>query len=128
MCLPVNPYKIEREWKAFGLSCAVVMGWMHRCGYVRVPPSHPAFGKTYDELDVSVHGGLTFSEIEPCTEHEDGQGYWVGFDCGHAGDAITNPEKQNFDFLESMMRGHRWTQKEVEAECERLAEQLAGMK
>jgi hypothetical protein len=37
MCLPVNPYKIEREWKAFGLSCAVVLAReaSHRCGYVR---------------------------------------------------------------------------------------------
>jgi hypothetical protein len=26
MCLPLTPYKIEREWKHAGLSCAVVQG------------------------------------------------------------------------------------------------------
>jgi hypothetical protein len=40
----------------------------------RVPPTHPSHGKHYDDLGVTVHGGLTFGEIEPCSDHEDGQG------------------------------------------------------
>ena len=88
MCLPVKPYKVEREWKTFGLSCAVVQNREagNRCGYVRVPPGHPAWGKHYDDVDVDVHGGLTFARPEPCMEHEDGQGYWLGFDCAHSRD------------------------------------------
>jgi hypothetical protein len=27
----------------------------------------------------------------PCTEHEDGQGWWFGFDCAHAGDMMYDP-------------------------------------
>ena len=33
-------------------------------GYVAVPPSHPLHGKRYDDpdVDIDIHGGLTFSE------------------------------------------------------------------
>ncbi len=126
MCLPVNPYKIESEWVHADLQCAVVqakeLGF--RCGYVRVPPGHPLFGQDYDTLNVSVHGGLTFGEMEPCAEHDDGQGWWFGFDCAHAGDAFYAPEHERAALFPSL-GDHFWTQAEVERECERLAEQLA---
>jgi hypothetical protein len=148
MCLPLTPYKIEREWKHAGLSCAVVQGReaASRCGYVRVPPGHPAFGKEYDAIEVDVHGGLTFSEIEPCKEHEDGQGYWFGFDCAHFQDAQYDPNAKEDDpalseetryllwthrEIEAKYRSvrgeHFWSQPEVERETEKLAEQLAAM-
>src|ERR1700758_3054347 len=93
MCLPLKPFKIEREWKHAGLSCTVVIQREHghRCGYVRVPPGHPFHGKSYEKPNVDVHGGLTFGGLEPCS-HEDGQGYWFGFDCVHVGDAMCNPD------------------------------------
>jgi len=148
MCLPVHPYKIEREWEHAGLKCAVVQAReaQNRCGYVRVPPGHPLHGKHYDAVDVSVHGGLTFADVEPC-EHEDGAGWWFGFDCAHLGDAFYDPnpnwnelsnDAQHFlTTMESIHRDvshkfgfsrppeHFWTQAEVETETERLAEQLA---
>jgi hypothetical protein len=153
MCLPLHPFRIEREWKHRGLSCAVVQAreGMHRCGYVRVPPTHPYYGKGYDDIDARVHGGLTFAQIEPCAEHEDGQGWWFGFDFAHCGDAMLDPNpnreamtlegrerweammKIHYDVrgrLSTMMKyerpdEHYWTQAEVEAECERFAKQLA---
>jgi hypothetical protein len=136
MCLPVKPYKIEVEWKHAGLSCAVVLvrEAAHRCGYVRVPPGHPLFGKDYNDVDVEVHGGLTFAEIEPCKEHEDGQGYWFGFDCAHAhaGDSSYDPSAETEEAL-AMLKiyrrfplwpWHYWSLPEVVAETERLAQQL----
>ena len=47
----------------------------HLCGYIYLPESHPDYGKTYDEIGIDVHGGLTFSESGK-----------FGFDCAHAGD------------------------------------------
>lgn len=93
MCLPVKPYKIEREWVHAGLQCAVTQPFEagSRCGYVRVPAEHPSHGKGYDEVDIAVHGGLTFAELEPCTDHGDGQGWWLWFDCAHSGDCIFDP-------------------------------------
>jgi hypothetical protein len=129
----------------------------HRCGYVRVPPTHPYHGKDYDGLGrftPLVNGGLTFAEMEPCSEHEDGQGWWFGFDYCHCGDAMLDPDPD----LEAMtpegreywtkvmaihqevhgkvadwakyplMGEHYWTQAEVERECERFAEQLARVR
>lgn len=141
MCLPVKPFKIEREWECAGLQCAVVQAReaQHRCGYVRVSPTHPLFGKGYDDPNVEVHGGLTFAELEPCTEHSDGQGWWFGFDCAHAGDASTDPDANLSEVGEDAQRmlqiarsyptryaaGHYWRQEEVERETESLARQLA---
>jgi hypothetical protein len=145
MCLPVTPYKIEKEWKHQGLSCAVTIARNQggsRCGYVRVPPGHPAYGKDYDSVDVEAHGGLTFAAIEPCTEHEDGQGWWFGFDCRHAWDLDWDPnldpdtlspeDRKYYDITRSfesslVPKGHYWTQSEVEAQCELLAAQLIAM-
>jgi hypothetical protein len=62
---PEGPWSSEPdriEWRAHGLPClmvrSVTMGaW---CGYVGVPPGHPFHGKGYDDVDVAVHGGLTY--------------------------------------------------------------------
>lgn len=139
MCLPnaKRVFKVEREWEHAGLNCAVVQGREggNRCGYVRVPPSHPFHGKGYTDLDdINVHGGLTFASIEPCA-HDDGVGYWFGFDCAHSGDAhydpdnlpqhekdfrIKYPEFNGLDFDE-----HFWSHEEVVRETEYLARQLS---
>jgi hypothetical protein len=88
-------------------------------------------------------GGLTFAEIEPCVEHEDGQGWWFGFDFAHAGDASFDPAVDRailspraadmVDIMRSIAsqfpgarREHYWTLPEAERECELLAEQLAA--
>jgi hypothetical protein len=126
MCLPVKPFAVEKEWEHAGLKCAVVLAREneHRCGYVRVPPGHPCHGIDYNVPDVSVHGGLTFGAIEPC-EHEDGKGYWFGFDCAHSGDVSYAP-----GFAPSWRgpdSGHYWELGEVADETEQLAEQLAKL-
>jgi hypothetical protein len=127
MCLPVKPYKIEKEWEHAGLKCVVVQAreGMHRCGYVRVPPTHSQFGKEYDDVPVDVHGGLTFAAEEPC-EHEDGKGFWFGFDCAHYGDAMCDRDSQSeLSEMKFINQGHFWTMEEVAAECNQLAEQLS---
>lgn len=59
------------------------------CGYVGLEPSHPYYGKDYDELSyIDVHGGLTFSNSHiPNIPETLNDGLWyVGFDCNHFGD------------------------------------------
>lgn len=139
MCLPLKPFKVEREWEHQGLKCAVVVAREggHRCGYVRVPPNHRSHGKDYNNVDVDVHGGLTFSAIEPCA-HDDGTGYWFGFDCAHSGDMsmepVLNPAwsetsqrlwKIHNEIHSCSSYEHYWEEWEVVQETERLAEQLA---
>ena len=54
----------------------------HLCGYVRVGEKLGTLDfDEYDDLGVEVHGGITYSG--KLTGEE---GYWLGFDCAHAGD------------------------------------------
>jgi hypothetical protein len=83
------------EWEHAGLPCLAVRGPEfsgHWCGYVAVPPAHPLHGQHYDGPDVTVHGGLTYSNR--CDGHvchvpkpgDPDDVWWFGFDCAHSGD------------------------------------------
>lgn len=96
----------KRQWQdeATGLPCLMVRGpGGHWCGYVGVDATHPLFQKDYShlyegDLDIEVHGGLTFSAV--CADsadekegicHVPSKGepdhvWWFGFDCAHSGD------------------------------------------
>ena len=47
---------------AFSIHQADEMG--HLCGYLGLPPCHPWSGLDYDDIDASVHGGLTWAGYE----------------------------------------------------------------
>jgi hypothetical protein len=55
----------------------------HRCGYVGVYENSPLRNVEYDDLDVNVHGGLTFSGNLNADESQ----WFFGFDCAHIFDA-----------------------------------------
>jgi len=72
------------------------------CGYVGIPPGHPWYEKHYNDLTVSAHGGLTFSDwstMKPAEldASEAVRQWWIGFDCGHAFDIV--PAMTKFDVL-----------------------------
>ena len=78
----------------------VDFGWGN--GYVLIPKGHPLHGKDYDEISVSVHGGLTFAQlvdeefISVWGLDEEDEGCWcVGFDTVHWQDTLeTWPEER----------------------------------
>ena len=72
----------EKQWttKAGYEAIVVVQPQGHRCGYVKVPKGHPADWHHRDEIDISVHGGLSYENIT-------NNGTIFGFDCGHFFDA-----------------------------------------
>lgn len=90
-------------------------GWGN--GYVLIPEGHPLHGKPYDDIEVDVHGGLTFSELvdedminhwgEKLLSKEDIGGWLVGFDTAHYSDNMCN-----------------WPKEAVQAEANRLRDQL----
>ena len=53
----------------------------HWNGYIYIPMTHPYFGVHYDDAELTVHGGLTYSERE-------GEAWCFGFDCGHYHDYV----------------------------------------
>ena len=135
----------KKQWQdlATGLPCLAVrtrdMGFW--CGYVGVPPGHPAHGVKYDELDVDVHGGPTFSEA--CMEgnqersicHIPGPGdpdhvWWIGFDTGHAWDLLPGKDSMlkgcGIESYHDPLEEYR-TLAYVESQCAELARQLAAL-
>ena len=96
-----EPDKVQWTDPETALPCLAIRGpagsW---CGYVGVSNNHPAFEKDYDDVDVHVHGGLTYADHcqtgQPeshaiCHVPEPGQPdnvWWLGFDCAHAFDLM----------------------------------------
>jgi len=115
-------------YKGYDYICVLVKELGHRCGYVRLPTSHPFFGVDYDKIyeirDVECHGGLTFSGKLGWLK----DGYWIGFDCGHAGDGRV------YDYMDSE-KAKMWKRMEdfqdeirskdyVEEECRAIIDQV----
>jgi len=75
----------------------------HYCGYVGVPPGHPAYGGDYtsdeDIYFLEVHGGVTYSGEQneengnyPTQDPEYDGRWFIGFDAAHAYD-LPNPSR-----------------------------------
>jgi hypothetical protein len=96
-----EPDKMQWTDADTGLPCMIQRNHFGAlCGYVGVSRAHPDYGKDYEQVEVSVHGGLTYAATcDPWFDPETGQGichvpepgepddvWWLGFDCGHAFD------------------------------------------
>lgn len=130
----------KKQWTdaATGLPCLVVRVPKagHLCGYVGVPPSHPAYGKDYDDAclyGVEVHGGFTFADrCQPvadesqgvCHVAPDGEDdvWWLGFDHTHSGDLSPGWAAHC-----GRDGGVYWTTRAVERGCAKAAAQLAAL-
>lgn len=120
---PPGPWDNEpddyEEWQYMGYTCVV---WRNSfgnwCGYVGIPPSHPYYGKHYDndEVALDVHGGLTFSD----TFFEGSTTWFLGFDCGHWNDLVPAMAGYVAFSSQAIYRTKSWTIEETK----RLAEQL----
>jgi len=70
----------------------ITTGWGN--GYVVLPKGHKYHGKDYDDINVDVHGGLTFSDAAnelndwPEIIAEDKGGWVIGFDTAHLDDDL----------------------------------------
>ncbi len=136
-----EPDKMQWPDAATGLPCLAVrherMG--HWCGYVGVPEGHPKFGASYNDVDVEVHGGLTFAAAcRPGAEdkavcHVPGPGesdkvWWLGFDCAHSWDLspedATRSEREGGIWKRGAEEEYR-TLNYVKNQCANLARQLS---
>lgn len=86
----MNRGKIEKDFVIDGFRCVIVGQRMgHRCGYVKIPADHKYYGVEDDDINVDVHGGWTYSgyTYNNYPAEASGKSWWIGFDCGHWGDA-----------------------------------------
>lgn len=137
---PPGPWMEEPdrvEFRHVGLPCLLVRQASHGawCGYVGVPPGHPLHGLDYgnEKVNVSVHGGLTFAAAchpkSPVCHvplpGEPAEVWWFGFDCVHSGDYAPGHDRAHYGPYGGWPGEQYRTQRYVEAEVKRLAEQLA---
>lgn len=130
-------HEIEKEWRAHGLRCRVVMSLVdgtvksHRCGYVGVTSESPLFEMGYNDVsDLQIedaHGGLTFADY--MDEKKDI--WWVGFDCMHYGDsksfaAIVYENSTPDGWVRVAEPGVFRSLEYVTAEAERLADNVSA--
>jgi hypothetical protein len=105
-------------WQSHGFKCMSRLSPTGiPCGYVGLDQEHPDFEKHYDNIDVDVHGGLTFAGY---WEDENDGLWYVGFDAGHAQDFDYDPAL-GYTIRPRLNKSMTY----VEEETERLAEQMA---
>jgi hypothetical protein len=129
MCLSIainRPDDVLAKGEHVGFEWMVVHNAMgYRCGYVKVAPGHPWYGKDYYDVPADVHGGLTFAEKDvACGNGGPDDGWWLGFDCAHGYD-LPDPALPGRHGRMPMFGGGAVvrTQEYVEAECRSLCEQ-----
>ena len=93
----------------------------HPCCYIELHKDSILYGVNYDDIDMDVHGGLTYSKDYLKTgDNTTVSGNWfIGWDYGHCTDYIGLDEIQP-EFLRDSCK--RWTTKELIAECENAIE------
>lgn len=143
-----EPDKIQWIDEGTGLDCLMVRSLLSGswCGYVGVPPGHPLYNdRDAAEEHLWPHGGVTFGNVCEPGEPEYGichvasagaveKPYWVGFDCGHAGDYSpamehligTLPGELRWSAWRELPEDHYWTVDEVRLLTAELAEQVAS--
>lgn len=94
----------------------------HPTAYIKIPKNHKYYNKDYDEIDIDVHGGLTYSKHYLYTsENEKLDGWFIGWDYAHLGDYL-GYEEMYPSFLE--MKEKKWTTKEIQKEVYEFCKQL----
>lgn len=124
------------EFQSSGFDCLMVRNGMGAwCGYVAVPRGHRFYKKHYNDVDVSVHGGLTYADKchgPVCHIPKPGRPddvWWLGFDCAHSHDDVPSMmpgARFSLDYMAKYPEGFK-TYKDVEwvkREVRHLARQL----
>ena len=128
MCNPITtarPESLLAKGKESGFEWEVTHNMRaYRCGYVKVLPGHPWFGKRWDEVDVDCHGGVTFAEADThCGKGGVDDGWWIGFDCAHGCDKA-DPELPgyedlpDFSFFDARVRSQGFVEDQCRSMCQ----------
>jgi hypothetical protein len=111
------------EWNYTCSNGVIISCSIHRndlkalCGYITLTKDSSLYGVVYDELNIQVHGGLTYNG------YDENENWVIGFDCAHHGD-LTPYFLLNEDFP-FYSDGEYRDMQYVKSECESMAEQAS---
>ena len=101
-----------------GFNYAIVSYGTHPCCYVFLPKGHKYYGKQCNDIEISCHWGITFSEKDLAFNPIVLKDTWViGWDYAHCEDYVGYFE----DKYSSLKK---WTTKELQKEVFDVIEQL----
>lgn len=98
----------------------IVSYGVHPCAYVKVPKNHAFYKKYYGELDITCHGGLTYSNDLSGIFPNETDSWFIGWDYAHAGDYLGTDALFNFD----TSKDKKWTTEEIYEEVKEVIDQL----
>lgn len=110
----------EDEYK--GYHFIIISYGSHPCAYVKIPNHHPYYNKYYGDLDIEVHGGLTYGGmLNHIPGYEQNKTNWfIGWDYAHAGDyyagLLDSPYVHSHD--------KKWSVHEIISEIQFVIKQL----
>lgn len=97
----------------------------HPTAYIKIPKNHKYYKKDYEEIDLEVHGGLTYSsKCLGINENEKIEGWFLGWDYAHCEDYTGYEEMYPIEFRTG---GKKWTTEEIQKEVLDACNQLAGV-
>ena len=100
--------------------CILDLG-THPTAYVKLPRNHPYYKKDWlnANINIEVHGGLTYSRNYLTCEADHLDGWWIGWDYAHYRDHMGyDPETV----------GKRWTTEEILTDVIHVIEQCLEVK
>lgn len=101
----------------------------HPTAYVEIPKTSKLFGKHYDDIDILVHGGLTYSndELKISSNTTMANSWFIGWDYAHAGDYcgyMEDIKEWGIHTLSSLEDEKKWTTEEMIKDCICVIDQL----
>lgn len=110
--------KVLHKGEFKGFKFAIVSYGTHPCCYVFLPKEHKYYGKSYDEIDIDCHGGLTYSDNELIFNPLVNDDWVIGWDYAHYNDYMGYYGSDSFE------NSKKWTTKELFEEVKQVIEQL----
>lgn len=105
-----------RDWFEEDIRCIIKRSNASICAYIGVKSGHPLANHNYDDIPLSVHGGLTYAGEGDDAFFPNGY-YWYGWDYAHLGDYVFY-----YDDIAGTISSHKddkkWLGKEVEQEVQ----------
>ena len=95
---------------------------MYPTAYIEIPKGHPYYKKNYDEIDIEVHGGLTFNDSALYISNDGKiEGWFIGWDYSHFGDYTGDNELIPIYYRAD---GKKWTTEKIIDEVKDVVKQL----
>ena len=94
----------------------------HPTAYVEIPKNHKYYLKNYNEIDICVHGGLTYSRNYLRLGNIEISNKWfIGWDYAHFNDFIGYEMNYPSEFITNRKK---WTTEEIQKDVYNVCKQL----